>query len=167
MNIPRELIGEPVVQTDYHYHAAGRIWKIPEVKLQKYPDGHLNIGLDEITRINEAISNEICGKSNPMTGGELEFLCDATDTRYIEVAKKFQVSKGNVSHWVSSTSPISFERSLILKRWFWAKMFSDRVSNLVWDIQKVARFVDDDIFFSALKSVAIDTGVTFEVKQAS
>ena len=108
MNIPDKFKGEEVLQYNYLYHAAGKIWCIPEVRLKKDPDDKLSISLEEISNLHKAILNEICGNSKPLTGGELEFLCDATDTKYSDVAKKFHVSKGNVSHWISAISPLSF-----------------------------------------------------------
>lgn len=160
-------LDESVVQRNYLYHTAGRIWIIPKVEMFRNPDGTLGISFEEIDRIQKAVANEICGNAKFLSGVEFEFLCDATSTKFVEVAEKFSISKGNVSHWTHSKSPISFERSVILKRWFWSKLFGEKITSFSWELPKVIKFVDDDLFFQTMKSIAIDSGLTFEVRLAS
>jgi len=137
---------------NYLYQTAGSTWKIPDVQIEvsqiSYEEiipGH------EITRMNKFVANELCCSHSILNGDELDFLCDLTATKYTDVAKKIGLTKSVVSKWVAKGGDkIPFAASLILKKWFWGKIFF--VKNLKSISPELA--FDDEKFFDYLKSHA-------------
>lgn len=84
---------------NYPYQAAGRTWTVPELRLTSLPDGSAAISEEEIQRIHRAIANEICGDEARLTMAELEFLCDATETSFSDVASTLQLHRSTVTRW--------------------------------------------------------------------
>lgn len=119
---------EIVTERDYRYHAAGRIWLVPELHLIRLPDKSLGLPQTEIDRVQRAIANELCGADTPMTGEEFEFLCDVVAVPYALVAQALQLDPSTLSKWRDSGRPMPHIRSLFLKRWFWFRLFGDRLS---------------------------------------
>lgn len=113
--------------TDYRYQAAGRVWNVPSVRFIVLPDGSRAISEAEIQRIQTAIANEICGSDTPLTIDELEFLCDATDTSLVEVARLLDLHKSTLSKWRASGQIPKAIYSIHLKKLFWFKLFGEHL----------------------------------------
>ncbi len=129
---------------DYPYQVAGKTWKIPHVQIEKSETGSEVLSGKEVTRMNEFVANAICSKYNELTGEELDFLCDITATKYTEVALKIGLTKSIVSKWVAKEKEnISFAHSIILKKYFWIKIFG--TVNL-GTIEPILAFDDEKLF---------------------
>ena len=136
---------------EYPVQAAGKTWTIKNVQLEKSESKSEVIPSREITRINRFVANEICCAHSILTGDDLEFLCDLTTTKYTEVALKVGLTKSVISKWVSKGSEnIPFAPSLILKKWFWSKVFDSAILNAI----PPSLIFDDDKLFDYLKSKA-------------
>ena len=127
-----------VTVSDYRYQAAGRAWNVPRVRLTVLPDGSQAISEAEIQRIQAAIGNEICGTDAPLTIDELEFLCDATDTSLVEVARLLDLHKSTLSKWRSSGQIPKAIYSIHLKKLFWFKLFGDHLGDDPVPLQHIA-----------------------------
>lgn len=112
-----------VVEKNYSYMAAGRVWLVPELRLVALPDGGLGLPEDEITRVHRAIANEICGSPDPLTSDEIEFLCGTAAITYAEVADALGFHRSALTRWRSSSSPLRLITSRAMKRWFWFRLF--------------------------------------------
>ena len=119
---------EIVIERDHRYYAAGRFWLVPELHLIRLPDGSLGLPQTEIDRVQHAIANALCGSDAPMSGEEFEFLCDVASVPYAQVAEAVQVDPSTLSKWRESGRRMPHLRSLFLKRWFWFRLFGDRLS---------------------------------------
>ncbi len=111
------------------FHAAGRLWIVPTMKLAVLPDGTLALSQSEIDRIHRAVANAICGNVRCLSAAELEFLCDVTETAYSDVAKHLELDRSAVSRWRSRGRPIPRAHSLLLKKWFWFKLFGAQLGD--------------------------------------
>lgn len=119
---------EHVIEKDYRYHEAGRVWVVKELRLTKLPDGTLGLSQAEIDRVHRAIANEVCGDEHPLTGEEFEFLCAAAGVTFSEAASVVHVDRSTLTKWRDSGRPMPVLRSLFLKRWFWFTLFGDGVA---------------------------------------
>ena len=108
---------------NYPYQIAGKTWTIKKVTMQKSISGGLVFPGKEVTRMNHVVAKEICGGYSTLSGQELEFLCDLTTTKFVDVSIILGISKGTVSKLVSQNSHLAISQSIQLKKWFWAKIF--------------------------------------------
>ena len=127
-----------VTLTDYRYQAAGRVWGIPSVRLLVLPDGSQAVSEAEIHRIQRAIGNEICGSDGPLTIDELDFLCDATDTSLVEVARVLDLHKSTLSKWRAAGQISKAIYSVHLKKLFWFKLFGEQLGAVAVPLQLLA-----------------------------
>jgi hypothetical protein len=148
---------------NYPFLAAGRVWIIPEVSITILPDNTMGLSLAEIKRIQKAIANEVCGSPGPLSIEELEFLCDATATRYNEIAEKLFVSKSNVTFWRKSAKRVPLLESLFLKRWFWCRLFGTALGKFFEHLPTEA-IADESKLLSAIKDRAIKEHLTFALR---
>lgn len=118
------------VEKHYDWHAAGKVWTFDKVKFVKDPDGDIGISAEELERMHKLIANEVCRSDNNLSPEELEFLCEITATKYVEIAELLRLSKGTVSQWLNKKrSKIAFAESVLLKEFFWTKLFADQLTN--------------------------------------
>lgn len=154
---------EVVVQKDYPYRIAGRVWSIPTIHFTKSPDGTLGLSTREIERIHKAIANEICGEAVPLTGEEVEFLAGASGLSFSEVAEKCGFNRANISYW-RKRGAVNEKDSFRLKRFFWVQLFADDIRFL--SALNVRFLSDERSLLSELRARAIDEKAAFEVKLA-
>ncbi len=117
-----------VTERDYTYLAAGRAWRVPLLRLARLPDGTLVLPQEEATRVNLAIASEICASPAPLAADELEFLADCAGATYAEVAAALGVHRSALTRWRTSSSPVRLLASRAAKRWFWFKLFGERMA---------------------------------------
>jgi len=154
---------ETLVERDYPYHAAGRVWRVPEVRLTRLPDGTVGISQAEIDRIHRAIANRVCGGGGRLTFDELDFLCDVTGTRLTEVAARLGVHKSTVSKWRGAGIVGGEVGSLALKRWFWFKLFGGHLGG---EPVRLDELRDDAAFLDIASRRAIAIRAADEVEPA-
>ena len=142
-----------IIERDYRYHEAGHIWLVPELHLMRLPDGTLGLSEAEIRRVHQGIANEICGGLEPLTTDELEFLCDVAEVTLVEAAAQIGLHKSALSKWKQSGAVPRSLTSLALKRWFWFKLFGDRLGAHVVSLDT---FSDDRVFLKAARQHALD-----------
>ncbi len=149
-------------EKDYKYRAAGRTWLVPELHLEKMPDGTLTISQDEIDRIHRAIANQICGSPEALTFEELEFLSDVSATPFYEVAKQIGMHKSTLSKWRKSGAVPNSITSIFLKRWFWFRLFGQGLGNKTVKLKDLG---DEAAFLTLAKSHAIGQKLTESVTE--
>lgn len=154
---------EFVIERDYRYHAAGRIWLVPKLHLIRLPDNSLGLPQTEIDRVQRAIANELCGAETPMTGEEFEFLCDVVAVPYALVAEALQLDPSTLSRWRDSGRPMADVRSLVLERWFWFRMFGDRLSAQTVPLGAVENDIE---FLHFVRDAAIQDNLEDQVHKA-
>lgn len=120
---------ETTTRKDYPYQAGGRLWAVPRLRLATLPDGTVALLEEEIDRIHRAIANEICGSPEGLTLSELEFLCDLTLTSWAEVAQFLGLHRSTLSKWRRLGVVPRSVISLVLKKWFWFKLFGPELGN--------------------------------------
>ncbi len=151
-----------LIERDYPYHCAGRVWTIPELNLTELPDGTVALSRKEIGRIHRAVANEVCGSAALLTPEEFEFLTDVTVTAYSEVARVIGVSPSTLSKWLERGGRMPKLRSSFLKRWFWFRIFGDELSDTP---VALARLRDDHDFLRFVHDEAIAKELAAEVKE--
>lgn len=106
---------------------AGKKWMFKEIVFTEMSDGKLGLTKDETEKINFSVANAICSSEDKMSTDELEFLCEITATRAIEVSRFVRKSPSTVTRWFDRDKPreLDFGNSLILKQFFWVKIFND------------------------------------------
>jgi hypothetical protein len=119
---------ETFIQKKYDWHAAGRIWTLDKVEFTRAPDGSVGLSFTEIDRMNKLITNEICKSLAALTASELEFFCDITSTTFATIAKILHISKAAVSQWAKKKNALPFAESVLLKEYFWTKVFSTELA---------------------------------------
>ena len=150
---------QTIIERDYPYHCAGRVWSVPELHLTKLPDGTVALSREEIGRIHRAVANEICGSAALLTPEEFEFLTDVTVTPYNEVARVVGISPSTLSKWLERGGQMPRLRSSFLKRWFWFHIFGDELSGTPVALERLRdegdflRFVHDEAIARELASV--------------
>ena len=132
-----------VVEKDFLYSAAGRVWVLPELHLDTMPDGTLAINQVESDEIHRSIANEICSTGDALTFDEFEFLCDITVRSFSEVAEYLQIHKTTISKWRNQGAVSKAHYSAILKKWFWFEIFGDRIQTSLVPLSCLRS--DDDI----------------------
>jgi predicted DNA-binding protein (UPF0251 family) len=140
------------IKRNYPYHAAGRTWTVPQLRLTSLPDGTVGISQEELDRIHRAIANEICGDDSSLTMDELEFLCDVTDTSFVEVADALSIHKSTVTRWRKTGEVPKSVMSLVLKKWFWNRLFGESLENEAVPLNCA---VDERRFLSYLRKETI------------
>jgi len=118
-----------IFEKNYPYQAAGRTWAVPELRLTPLPDGTVVILEEEINHIHRAIANEICGSPENLTIDELEFLCDITLTSFTDIADYLGIHKSTLTRWRKVGEVPRLPISLLLKKWFWFKLFGQDLGN--------------------------------------
>jgi hypothetical protein len=151
------------VKKNYPYQAAGRTWMVPELHLTSMPDGSAAIAEDEIQRIHRAVANEICGDDAGLTMDELEFLCDVTDSTFVDVANALQIHRSTVTRWRKTGEVPKSVMSLVLKKWFWSLLFGKSLENETVTLDCA---VNETRFLSFLRQETIDKHLADPVKQA-
>jgi len=151
------------VKKNYPYQAAGRTWTIPELRLTSLPDGSAAISEEEIQRIHRAIANEICGDETSLTMAELEFLCDVTDTSFSDVANALKIHRSTVTRWRKAGEVPKTVMSLVLKKWFWYRLFGKSFENEAVPLDCA---VDETKFLSFARQETIDKHLADPVTQA-
>lgn len=122
-------MSKTVDKVDQPLHAAGRLWTVPRMTLTVLPDGTLALSQAEIDRIHRAIANTICGTSRCLSADELELLCDVTETSYSDVARYLELDRSAISRWRSRAGSVPRAHSLLLKKWFWFKLFGAQLGD--------------------------------------
>ena len=151
-----------VSEKDYKYRAAGQTWLVPRLYLEKMPDGTLAISQEEIDRIHRAIANQICGSSSGLTFDQLEFLCDASETPFYEVAEELGVHKSTLSKWRKAGGVPNNPTSVFLKRWFWFRLFGEKLGNKTVKWKDLG---DETRFLTLARSHAIGQKLTEPVQE--
>ena len=151
------------IKSNYPYQAAGRTWTVPEVELTSLPDGSAAISEEEIARIQRAIANEICGDEASLTMAELEFLCDATETSFADVASTLKIHRSTVTRWRKTGEVPKSVMSLVLKKWFWNLLFGKPLAD---ETVPLGHAIDEKRFLSFLKQETIDKHLADPVSQA-
>lgn len=150
-----------LIKKKYPYQAAGRTWVIPEFHLSELPDGTIAILESEINRIHHAIANEICGNKEGLTKEELEFLCDITQTSFSEIADYLGIHRSTPTKWRTTGQIPKNVMGLVLKKWFWFKLFGQKLGQ-----QKIpiAQLRDEVRFLSFAKAEAIERNLAEHVE---
>ena len=119
---------------DYQYHAAGRLWRVPRLKVDTLPDGTQGIPMAEFNRVHRAIVNEVCGNEDLLSVAELDFLCDVTSTTYSELAIELELHKSALSRWHREGTIPHRLYSTAIKRFFWFKVFGPDIGSSTVEI---------------------------------
>ena len=151
------------VKKNYPYQAAGRTWRVPELRLASLPDGSAAISEEEIERIHRAIANEICGGDTNLSMDELEFLCDVTDRTFVDVADALQIHRSTVTRWRKAGEVPKNVMSLALKKWFWNLLFG---KSLEHEAVSIDCAVNETRLLSFLRQETIDKHLADPVEQA-
>lgn len=151
-----------IEHADYPIHAAGRLWTIDRIRLAEMPDGVLGVSRAELARVHKAVANFICGQSGLLTGEELEFLCDVTDTRYAEIARLLDIDRSTITLWRRKGVVPKRATSLNLKRWFWFRLFGADMADTLLPLSSVG---DDEELLRCVRREAIRADMTFEVRE--
>ena len=117
------------------------------------PDKTVVILEEELDRIHRAIANEICGSPETLSMAELEFLCDVADTSLTEVAEYLGIHRSTVTRWRKAGAVPKSVMSVVLKKWFWFKLFGQEVGDRSVPLGHV---VDEGAFLSFARQEAID-----------
>ena len=114
-----------IKKKNYMVELAGKKWMFKEIVFTEMSDGKLGLTKDETEKINFSVANAICSSEDKMSTDELEFLCEITATRAIEVSRFVRKSPSTVTRWFDRDKPreLDFGNSLILKQFFWVKIF--------------------------------------------
>lgn len=149
------------IETQCQYHAAARLWVIPQIEYTQLPDGTSGISAAEINKLNRAIANHICGEAEALTSQELDFLCDVADSTITEVAAVLRMDKSAISRWRSGDRGIPHSASWILKRWFWYRLFGRESKG---DKVALHRLETDISFLSFARERAVKSQLTYAVR---
>ena len=116
-----------ITESNYPFQAAGRVWVVPELRLQSLPDGSTGVSMQEFGRIHRAIANQICGSPGPLSAAEFEFLCDLVDVPYAQIAAMVGLDRSALTKWMGAGKPMRVDRSNLLKQWFMLRIFEHAV----------------------------------------
>ena len=147
---------------DYPIHAAGRIWTVRKATLTELRDGTMAISQAELNRIHRAIANSVCARPDLLSAEELEFLCDITGTAYTEVAAVLEVDKSTITLWRRKGTVPKRSLSLVLKRWFWFRIFGQELADTQLPLSAVG---SDEELLALVHDEAIEQNKTFEVEE--
>lgn len=150
-----------VTERNYTYLAAGRAWLVPLLHLQRLPDGTVVLPQAEAARVHLAIANEVCGSAAPLTAEEIEFLCDVSGASYAEVAAAVGVHRSALTRWRASTSPVRQLASRAIKRWFWFRLFGQRLGPCSITLESAR---DDEALMRAAHDHAVAEAVVVQVR---
>ena len=150
-----------LTEKNYKFHAAGRTWVVPTLRLTEMPDGSVAITEDEIDRIHRDIANEICGSPENLSKEELEFLCDVTETLFSEVADYLGVHKSTLTKWRKTEVPKN-ALNLLLKRWFWFRLFGEELAQ---DTIKIEQLENERTFLDYARREAIGKRLVEPIKR--
>jgi hypothetical protein len=151
-----------MTKKNYPYQAAGRTWAVRELHLAMMPDKTVVILEEEIDRIHRAIANEICGSPETLSIDELGFLCDVTDTSFAEVADHLGIHRSTVTRWRKAGEVPKNVMSVILKKWFWSKLFGQDVGDRSVPL---GHMIDEGAFLSFARQAAIDKYLAEQIEQ--
>ena len=125
------------------------------------PDGTVSITEDEIDRVHRDIANEICGSPESLSKVELEFLCDVSGTLFTEVAAYLGVHKSTLTKWRKTEVPKN-ALNLLLKKWFWFKLFGEELANKSIRIKQLE---DERVFLKLARKEAIGEKLVKTIKR--
>ena len=160
--LQRDETVKTLIKKKYPYRAAGQTWIIPEFHLSKLPDGTIAVLEEEINRIHYAIANEICGDENGLSKDELEFLCDMTQTSFSEIADYLGIHQSTLTQWRTAGQIPKNVMGLVLKKWFWFKLFGQKLGRRKISI---SQFRDEVRFLSFAKAEAIQRNLAEHVEK--
>ena len=160
--LQRDETVKTLIKKKYPYRAAGQTWIIPEFHLSKLPDGTIAVLEEEINRIHYAIANEICGDENGLSKDELEFLCDMTQTSFSEIADYLGIHQSTLTQWRTAGKIPKNVMGLVLKKWFWFKLFGQKLGRRKISI---SQFRDEVRFLSFAKAEAIQRNLAEHVEK--
>ena len=160
----KELMNKTVDKRNQPFHAAGRLWTIPRMTLSVLPDGTLALSQAAIDRIHRAIANAVCGNARPLSAAELELLCDVTEATFSDVANHLELAKSAVSRWRSRGRRVPRAHSLLLKKWFWFKLFGTQLGDEDVPLRLAA---DEASLLDHAMHEAIDKKLTDRVSEAT
>ncbi|MDA0746933.1 MAG: hypothetical protein O2954_10465 [bacterium] len=146
-----------LTKKNYPYQAAGKVWTVPELHLERLPDGTVVILEEEILRIHRAIANELCGTPNNLSGEEMEFLCDVTGTSFSDIADYLGIHRSTLTKWRKAGETPKNVMSLVLKKWFWLRLFGAKLGNRTVQIKHLQ---DEEHFLLFAKARAIESNLT-------
>lgn len=116
-----------LAERNYAYHAAGKVWRVPLLRLTRLPDGSVGISDDEIRRVHRAVANALCGSRDALSFDEFEFLCDTGEVSFTDVARHLGLHKSTLSKWRQAGTVPPGLTSLALKRYFWFLLFGSEL----------------------------------------
>ena len=151
---------------NYQVFAAGHLWQVASAAITTMPDGSEAISAHELERVHKAVANAICGNHGHLSFEELEFLCDITETTFADAAVFLGINKSTISTWRRRGLVPSKLVGNALKRWFWFKLFGDRLGMQTLPIHT---FASDLAFLETASQTAIKTNASDKavLKQAS
>lgn len=151
---------------NHRVFAAGQLWEVGSAVVSHLPDGTEAVSMDELERLHRAIANAICGSDEWLSFEEFEFLCDVTETTFTSAAEHLGLNKSTVSTWRRRGLVPSRLVGNALKRWFWFKLFGDRLAGEQLPLHS---FASDLAFLETASRVAIEAHVSdrASIKQAS
>lgn len=122
--------------------------------------------MDELARLHRAIASAICESDEWLSFEEFEFLCDVTETTFTSAAEHLGQNKSTVSTWRRRGLVPSKLVGNALKRWFWFKLFGERLAG---EQMPLLRFASDLSFLETASRAAIEAHVSdrASIKQAS
>ena len=149
------------IETQCQYHAAARLWVIPQIEYTQLPDGTSGISAAEINKLNRAIANHLCGEAEALTSPELDFLCDVAGSTLSQLASMLRMDKSAISRWRSGNRGIPHSASWILKRWFWYRLFGEESKESKVSLH---RLETDISFLSFARERAVESQLTYAVQ---
>ena len=149
-----------VVERNYPFSAAGRVWVVPEFHTSYAKDGTLGVTATEFRRVHLAIVCAVCGQPGPLTAKEFEFLCDIADVPYAQIAERVGLDRSALTKWMQSNSLMRVDRSNLLKRWFLITLFGDALRGHALPIEVLA---EDATVLLLLRDEILRRGATFDI----
>ena len=129
----------------------GRVWVFPEVRYIKDSEGEFGILGTELERLQQGVANAICGEIGSLNKVELEFLCELTGTSAKDIAELVQCNISSIVKWRQKDQVPALE-SMILKEYFWIKLFGEKVS---FPKTQVGKERLEGLFNAAIKQKAV------------
>lgn len=127
---------------------AGCLWTISTVTLTQDIEGDFGITALEYKKIHDSIAIEIFNKDGSLTFKEFDFLCSISDTMYTDAATVIRVNKSTISHWKKATennskNALSYADSVLLKNFFWKKLFEDNRSSFIDQLADIKKYAEE------------------------
>lgn len=132
-------------------YQAGDVWVIPKYPISVSPDGRECVALVHLDPIHRAIAVQICGDPRPITSLELEFLCDVVDIPFAEVARKLDISRSTISHFMRLRKTWDRPKSKTCKVFFMSILFERVPSTEPGLLIRVREALDPDVLLETSK----------------